>query len=136
MVSNIQGVSARAMLEALIEGQTDAAKLADLAKRRLRSKIPELEAALAGRIRKHHRFMWREVLYHLDELNERLATLDAQIRRLTAPCEGIIERFDTRKGNHVLVEQIAADEVDKRPVAGGEETREGIDAEVGLPIVR
>jgi transposase len=73
VASNIQGVSARAMLAALIEGETDVAKLADFAQRRLRSKIPELEAALAGHIREHHRFMWREVLYRLDELNERLA---------------------------------------------------------------
>jgi transposase len=80
----------------------------------LRSKIPELEAALAGRIREHHRFMWREVLYHLDELNERLATLDAQIRQLTAPYEGIIERLDAipgidRRTAEVILAEIGPD---------------------------
>jgi transposase len=114
VASNIQGVSARAMLEALIDGETDVAKLADLAKRRLRSKIPKLEAALAGHIREHHRFMWREVLYHLDELNERLATLDAQIRQLTAPYEGIIERLDAipgidRRTAEVILAEIGPD---------------------------
>lgn len=114
VASNIQGVSARAMLEALIAGETDVTKLADLAQRRLRSKIPELEAALAGRIREHHRFMWREILYHLDELNERLATLDAQIRQLTAPYESTIERLDAipgvdRRTAEVILAEIGPD---------------------------
>jgi transposase len=98
VASDVQGLSARAMLEAMIRGETDAAQLADLAKGRMRSKIPQLEAALAGHIREHHRFMWREVLYHLDELNERLATLDAQIRVLTLPYESIMQRLDTIPG--------------------------------------
>ena len=98
VATDIQGVSARAMLEALISGETDAAQLAELAKGRLRNKIAELEAALAGRIREHHRFMWREVLYHMDELNVRLATLDAQIRQLTAPYESLIARLDAIPG--------------------------------------
>jgi transposase len=54
------------MLEALINGQTDAAELADLAKCKLRKKIPELEAAPNGRVRPHHRFMLREGLYNLE----------------------------------------------------------------------
>jgi transposase len=95
---DVQGVSARAMLHAMIQGETDASALADLARGTLRQKIPQLEAALAGQIREHHRFMWREVLSHLDELNERLATLDAQIRRLTAPHEPILQRLDAIPG--------------------------------------
>ena len=98
VATDIQGVSARAMLEALISGQTDAAELADLAKGRLRNKLPELEAALTGRVRPHHRFMLREVLTHLDELNERLATLNARIREATAPYEAIIQRLDAIPG--------------------------------------
>jgi transposase len=98
VATDIQGVSARAMLEALISGQTDAAALANLAKGRLRNKIPELEAALSGRIREHHRFMWRQVLYHLDELNERLASLNERIRQGTAPHEALIQRLDAIPG--------------------------------------
>jgi len=98
VATDIQGVSARAMLAAMIDGETDVSQLADLARGRMRSKIPDLEAALAGSIRQHHRFMWREVLYHLDELNARLATLDAQIRQLTAPYESLIARLDAIPG--------------------------------------
>jgi transposase len=98
VVSEIQGVSARAMLEALIHGETDTAALADLAKGRLRSKIPELEVALVGRIRDHHRFLWRELLYHLDELNVRIAAINERIAEYTAPYEALIQRLCTIPG--------------------------------------
>jgi len=98
VATDIQGVSARAMLEALISGQTDAAALADLAKGRLRAKLPELEAALVGRVRPHHRFLLGEVLSHLDGLNERLAALNARIRDCTAPYEALIQRLDAITG--------------------------------------
>jgi len=114
VASDVQGVSARAMLEALIQGETDAAVLADLALGRLRSKLPELEAALVGRIREHHRFMWRQLLHHLDTLNQELATLDAQIRVLTAPQAAIIERLDAipgidRRTAEVILAEIGPD---------------------------
>jgi transposase len=95
---DVQGVSARAMLEAMIRGETDAAQLANLAIGRLRSKLPALEAALQGHIREHHRFMWHEVLQHLDQLNADVARLDAQIRVVTAPYEALIQRLDTIPG--------------------------------------
>jgi transposase len=98
VVSNIQGVSARAMLEALIGGQADVAELADLAKGSLRHKIPELEAALVGQVREHHRFMWRQLLYHLDELNLRLAAINERIGQATAPYEALIQRLDAIPG--------------------------------------
>ncbi len=63
VASDITGVSGRAMLEALIAGQDDPAALADLAKRRLRSKIPALTEALTGRFTEHHGFLAR---VHLD----------------------------------------------------------------------
>jgi transposase len=98
VVSHIQGVSARLMLEALIQGETDVTKMANLALSTLRQKIPELEAALVGRIREHHRFMWRELLYQLDRLNERIAALDVRIRQATAPYEAIVQRLDAVPG--------------------------------------
>jgi transposase len=110
VASDVQGVSARAMLEALIRGEVDAEALADLAQGKLRKKLPQLEAALAGQVREHHRFMLREVLWHLDGLNERLAALDAEIRRLTSPHEGIIQRLagipgiDRRTAEVILAE--------------------------------
>jgi len=57
VASDIMGVSGRLMLETLIDGQDDAAMLADLAKRRLRSKIPALTEALTGRFTDHHGFL-------------------------------------------------------------------------------
>jgi transposase len=93
VASKVQGVSVRLMIEALIRGETDTAKIAELAKGPLRGKIPALEAALVGQIRDHHRFMWRELLDHLDELNARLAALNEQIAQCTAPYEAIIQRL-------------------------------------------
>jgi transposase len=98
VASKVQGVSARLMIEALIRGDTDPAKIAELAKTRLRSKIPELEAALVGRIREHHRFMWQELLWHLDELNARLAAINERIAEYTAPYQAIIQRLDAIPG--------------------------------------
>jgi transposase len=110
VATDIQGVSARAMLEALISGQTNAEELADLAKGRLRSKLPALEAALTGRVRPHHRFLLGEVLYHLDELNERITTLNARIRECTAPYEALIQRLDAIPGvNRYTAEVILAE---------------------------
>ena len=54
------------MLEALIEGKTDPAELADLAKRRLRSKIPALTEALTGRFTAHHGYLIRMHLNLID----------------------------------------------------------------------
>ncbi len=98
VVSHIQGVSARLMVEALIQGETDVTKMANLALSTLRQKIPELEAALVGRIWEQHRFMWRELLYQLDSLNERIAALDVRIRQATAPYEAIVQRLDAVPG--------------------------------------
>ncbi len=70
VASDILGVSGRAMLEALIAGDRDPAALADLAKRRLRSKIPELTEALTGRFTEHHAFLAR---VHLDLIDQHTA---------------------------------------------------------------
>src|SRR5215212_4880205 len=57
VASNVLGVSARAMLDAIVAGETDAATLADLAQGKLRRKRVALEAALSGRVRAHQRFV-------------------------------------------------------------------------------
>jgi transposase len=94
----VQGVSVRLMVEALIRGETDPAAIAELAKGRLRSKLPELEAALVGHVRPHHRFLWRELLVHLDELNTRLAALNERIAEATAPYADLLQRLDAIPG--------------------------------------
>src|SRR5665647_2751654 len=86
VASDILGVSGRAMLEALIAGQRDPGVLADLAKRRLRPKIPELTQALQGRFEEHHAVMAR---VHLDLIDQHTAAIEA----LTARIEQVIEPF-------------------------------------------
>jgi len=98
VVSKVQGLSVRLMIEALIGGETDAEALAELAKGRLRAKIPELEAALVGQVREHHRFMFQQLLEHLDELNVRIAALNERIAAYTAPYEDLIQRLDAIPG--------------------------------------
>lgn len=86
VASDIMGVSGRAMLEALIAGDRDPARLADLARRRLRSKIPELTEALAGRFSSHHAFLAR---VHLDLIDQHTAA----ISQITARIDEAMEPF-------------------------------------------
>ncbi len=79
VVTDIMGVSARAMLAAIVGGEADQVVLAELAKGRLRAKQAELEQALAGRVREHHRFMLAQHLAHIDFLEEQIAQFDTQI---------------------------------------------------------
>lgn len=81
VASSVVGVSARAMLAAIVEGETDPTVLANLAQRRLRSKRAELEQALEGRVRDHHRFLIAEHLSHIAYLEETIDRYDAQITR-------------------------------------------------------
>lgn len=81
VASSVTGVSARTMLEAILKGRTEPAQLADLAKGRLRQKRAELEKALDGRVRDHHRFMISSHLVHLDFLEEQISVFDATIVR-------------------------------------------------------
>lgn len=79
-ISNIFGVSGQQMLEALLEGQQDPVKIAHLARRRAKQKIPEITAALQGnRFDDHHRQMIRLCLDHLRFLEQQIAALDEQI---------------------------------------------------------
>ena len=80
VVTDITGVSARAMLQALVAGQTDVTDLAELAKGRLRSKLPELEQALRGTLQPHHAFMIGQHLALIDVFDEQVAAFDQRIR--------------------------------------------------------
>ena len=88
VASDIMGVSGRAMLEALIAGKADPATMADLAKRRMRSKIPLLEQALTGVVRDHHRQLLAMQLAHIDFLDEQIealnTTIETALRALSA----------------------------------------------------
>ncbi len=98
VVTDIQGVSAQAMLRALVAGETDPVSLAALAKGRLRAKIPQLQQALAGRFGPHQRFMLAEALGHLDFLEEAVERLSAEVTTRMVPCEAELQRLDTIPG--------------------------------------
>lgn len=84
VASNIIGTSARAMLEAILAGHTTPQTLANLAIGRLRNKRPELERALHGIVRDHHRFMLAQHLVQIDFLDEQVALFDTEIARQIA----------------------------------------------------
>ena len=84
VVTKIQGVSARKMLEALVNAETDAAAMADLAQGRMRAKIDQLTEALTGRFNDHHRFMVTFRLQRIDQTNADIAQLDRRIDELIA----------------------------------------------------
>jgi transposase len=85
VATDIMGVSGRAILAALVEGQADPATLAELAKGRMRSKIPLLEQALIGLVRDHHRRLLALQLAHIDFLDEQIEALSDEIaHRLTS----------------------------------------------------
>jgi transposase len=90
VASDITGVSGRAMLAALIEGQRDPVALAELARRRLRSKIPELTEALTGRFSDHHAFLTH---LHLDLIDQHTRVVD----EITARIEVVIEPFQAAR---------------------------------------
>jgi transposase len=94
VATDISGPSGRAMLDALVDGERDAAVLADLAKARLREKIPALTQALAGHFTKHHAFLTR---LHLRLIDEHTAALE----ELTTRIEVVIEPF--RRARELLV---------------------------------
>jgi transposase len=79
VVSDIMGVSARAMLAAIVDGEGNQGVLAELAQGKLRKKQVRLEQALEGYVRPHHRFMLARHLMHIDFLEEEIAAFDAQI---------------------------------------------------------
>jgi transposase len=109
VATDVMGVSGRAMLEALLAGQTDTGQLAELAKGRLRKKIPQLKEALTGGVREHHRFLLSEQLSHIDYLDEAIDRLAAEIGERLRPFEEEIQLLDTIPGinRHTSEEQIA-----------------------------
>jgi transposase len=98
VASDILGVSGRAMLEALVAGQSDPAALADLAKRRLRAKIPALTEALTGRFTEHHAFLVRIHLDLIDQHTAAITELTERIETLMEPFRGFRDLICTIPG--------------------------------------
>src|SRR5664280_2473296 len=106
VASDISGVSGRAMLEALIEGQRDPVVLADLAKRRLRSKIPELTEALTGRFSEHHGFLARVHLDLIDNHTRAIEELTGRIEVVIEPFRHVRDLLVTMPGFSTLVADV------------------------------
>jgi transposase len=85
VATDVLGVSGRAMLTALVAGTTDPAVLAELARGRLRAKLPALRQALTGRFRPHHAFLLTQLLAHLEYLEETIGRLGTEIEAHLAP---------------------------------------------------
>lgn len=115
VITDVLGVSGREMLEALIAGERDPEALAEMAKRRMRSKIPVLREALAAaRFRPHHAVMLSEHLAHVDHLDSSIARLDAQIDEVMDPFAKDRERLMTipgvgKKAAEVILAEIGSD---------------------------
>jgi transposase len=111
---DVLGTSGRAMLEALVQGTNDPAVLAELARGRMRTKLPALRQALTGHFRPHHAFLTTQILAHLDHLEEAVATLSERIATILAPFADAVQRLDTIPGVNqrtaeVLVAEIGVD---------------------------
>ncbi len=113
VATDMQGVSAQAMIRALIQGEADPKVLAGLAKGRMRKKQAELERALVGQLTEHHRFMLNELLDQLDVLDQQIAKIEGRIEEQLAqmpPFRAAVILLDTLPGvDHQLAIAIVAE---------------------------
>ncbi len=114
VASNVLGVSGRLMLEALCQGSNDPVALAELARGRLRSKLPALRRALESNFRDHHAFLVAQILAHLDYLDEAIGVCSARIEEQIAPFAPALTLLESipgvgRRNAEVIVAEIGAD---------------------------
>jgi transposase len=114
VVTDIRGVSARAILAALIAGETDPVVLAELARGRMRSKREVLAQAVVGRFTPHHAFLITEHLSQLDYLEEAVERVSAAIAQRLADEQAALELLDTipgvgRRAAEIIVAEIGTD---------------------------
>lgn len=111
VASDVLGKSGWEMLTALVQGETNPEKLAELARGRMRKKIPQLIEALEGQISDTQRWLLREQMDHVAELDEKIARLDEKIRELTSPFEEVIERLCEIPGVSQRVSEVILAEI-------------------------
>lgn len=111
VASKALGVSARAMIEAMIAGERDPAVLADLARGPLRRKIPDLTLALAGRFGAHHAVMARLHLDHYDHLSDMIKRLDTEIDQAIDPFAEQVRLLMTISGIGPRIAQVIISEI-------------------------
>jgi len=109
VASNVLGMSGRAMLAALIAGTTDPDAVANLARGKLRQRLPALRQALAGRFQPHHGFLLTQLLAHIDE---QIETLTSHVHEVIAPFAAEVDRLDTIRGTRaaqVIIAELGVD---------------------------
>jgi transposase len=111
VVTDILGLSGRRILEALIAGQTMPHALASLAHRRIHASSEELEAALRGRVTKHHRFLLKLHLDHIDALDAAVRSIDEEVSANVEPFRAAIELLSTIPGISQLSAQVLVSEI-------------------------
>lgn len=111
VASEVMGASGRAMVQALIEGKKNPAQIADLARRKLRGKIPQLEKALTGHLTEHHRFLLRLLWKELTQQESLIAELETRIEEMTQSLVTEIERLDAIPGLDRRVAEVVLAEV-------------------------
>lgn len=90
VASGVWSMSSREIIEAMIDGQRDPKVLAQLAKSRLRGRIPELEEALSGFFKDRHAFMCKEIITHIDQLDESIVRLTKEITKAIVPFKNAV----------------------------------------------
>ncbi|MBW4421166.1 MAG: IS110 family transposase [Myxacorys californica WJT36-NPBG1] len=98
VATDIMGMSGRAILSAIVAGQTNPEEMAELAKGKLRSKLPQLQQALSGTVRPHQRFILAQMLAHVDFLDEALKQCSDEIAERLRPQQADVERLCTIPG--------------------------------------
>jgi transposase len=114
VASDIFGVSGREMMAALINGERNPKALAQLARSRMRVKIPVLEEAFVGRFTDHHAFLLRTMLARIDETSADIAAIETRIEELIAPFAQTVARLDEITGvgataAHTMIAEIGLD---------------------------
>ena len=111
VASDVVGVSGRRMLQAIIAGESNPEQLADLAQRRLRGKIPQLQAALFGNITEHHRWMLSLLWDQLNAAETFIAGWDERIAQLARPQPPALEKVDAIPGIDRRVAEVVLAEI-------------------------
>jgi len=106
VATDITGVSARLMLDQIVQGQTDAEILADLAKGRLRHKMERLKLALQGKVEAHHKLILAQLLAEMDWLEEQIEEVGGEIAQRLAADQELIDRLDEVPGINERVAQV------------------------------
>jgi transposase len=110
VVTDITGVTGRAILDALATGRTDPLEMANLARRSLRTKREQLATTLRGSFGAHQRLVLASQLRHLDFLTAELDRLNTEVAERLRPHEGVIERLDAIPGvGRRVAEQVLAE---------------------------